>query len=60
MEAVRAGFLIARSRKAANAWATRKAQSARGGRGLTGGDLDQVVKFIGMRNPGKVKQERLN
>jgi hypothetical protein len=58
VEAVRTGFIIARSQKAANAWATRKAMSGSGGSGLTGKGLEQAVAFVGMRIPGKVRTER--
>lgn len=61
VEAVRTGFLISRSQKAANEWAARKAMGSGGhGGGLVGKDLDRVVSMIGMRVPGKVKTERVN
>lgn len=60
VEAVRTGFIISRSQKAANAWATRKSMSAAGGGGLSGRNLDRMVSMIGMRVPGRVRTERVN
>lgn len=60
VEAVRTGFLISRSQKAANAWAARQSATRPGGGGLEGADLDKVVTVIGLRNPGRVREERMN
>lgn len=60
VEAVRTGTIIARNPKAANAWATRKAQAGPGGKPLTPAAFDQQIQLMAKKMPNRIRTERAN